>query len=203
MPIQNPNDSGALGNQPPRRPGLPAKVARLLGLFGLLAGVAPGVCAEPVYTEYQVKALFLVNFSKYVSWPAEAFSDNAAAITVGVLGEDKFGEHLAKAVEGRTVSGRALAIRFVKNEEDLAACQILFVSASEKKRLVEILAKVKTRPVLTVGEIEEFLRQGGIINFIKKDGKVRLEIDLDAARRAGLQISSKLLAVADSVRGKP
>jgi hypothetical protein len=172
-------------------------------LFGFLMGAAPGLSGEPAYTEYQVKALFLVNFSKYVSWPAETFSDNAAPFTIGVVGENKFGEHLAKAVEGKTISGRPLVIRIVEKEEDLRVCQILFISASEKQRLAEILRNVKTHPVLTVGETEEFLPRGGIINFVKRDGKVRLEIDLDDARRAALQINSKLLAVADSVHGKP
>jgi len=203
MSHHNPNESGAAGDQPPSRTSLPAWIAGLLVLFGFLAGATSGLGGEPVYTEYQVKALFLVNFSKYVSWPAGAFGDSAAPITIGVLGENKFGEHLSRAMEGKTAGGRAFAIRLVEKDEDLAGCQILFISASEKKRVAEILGKIKSLSVLTVGETENFLPQGGIINFAKKEGKVRLEIDLDAARRASLQISSKLLAVADSVRGKP
>jgi hypothetical protein len=175
----------------------------LLVLVGFLMGAASGLGGEPVYTEYQVKALFLVNFSKYVSWPAGAFGDSATPITIGVLGENKFGEHLPRAMEGKTAGGRALTIRLVEKDEDLAGCQILFIGASEKKRVAEILARIKALPVLTVGETENFLPHGGIIHFAKKEGRVRLGIDLDAARRAGLQISSKLLAVADSVRGKP
>jgi hypothetical protein len=76
------------------------------------------------------------------------------------------------------------------------------MGSSEKKRLAEILARIKALPSLTVGETDHFAQQGGVIGFIKREGKVRLEINLEAARQAGLQLSSKLLSVADSVTGK-
>lgn len=170
---------------------------------GLLAGIQPADCGEAGgFTEYQVKALYLLNFTKYVEWPAEAFPTADSPITIGVLGEDHFGDDLKKTVEGKTVNGRAIVIQAVEKCSELGKCQVLFISGSEKKRLGEILGKVKTLPILTVGESEQFTQQGGIINFVKKDGKVRLEIDLNAARQAKLQVSSKLLSVADTVRGK-
>ncbi|MBC8097745.1 MAG: YfiR family protein, partial [Akkermansiaceae bacterium] len=89
-----------------------------------------------------------------------------------------------------------------KNGAEWAQCHVLFIDASEKERLQEIIPKVKNLPVLTVGESDEFLEAGGIIKFIKKENKVRFEVDLNASRLAGLQISSKLLSLAEVVRGK-
>jgi hypothetical protein len=178
-------------------------VLRLVALISLFFAGGEASGAEVSLSEYQVKALFLVNFAKYVDWPATAFGDAAAPIVIGVGGENNFGSHLEKAVEGKIVCGRAIRIVMAEKDEDFAKCHILFVSASEKKHLGEILGKVKELPVLTVGETEQFIGQGGVINFTKKEGKVRLQIDLNAARRAKLQLSSKLLSVADSVTGKP
>lgn len=174
----------------------------VLVLLRLLAGPTQCAGAEASLSEYQVKALFLVNFAKYVEWPEKAFEDTNKPFVIGVVGENNFGPHLEKAIEGKNVSGRAIQILAVEKDDDLAKCHILFVSASEKKHLSEIVAKVKELPVLTVGEAEPFISQGGVINFTKKEGKVRLQIDLGAARKAKLQLSSKLLSVADSVTGR-
>lgn len=157
----------------------------------------------PVFTEYQVKALFLLNFTKYVDWPATAFGQADSPITIGVIGENHFGEDLKKAVEGKSVNGRKIVILPLESESDWSKCHILFISASEKKRLPEILAKVCALPILTVSETDQFIQQGGMINFTRKDGKVRLEVNLESARQAELGISSKLLSVADAVRRKP
>ena len=157
----------------------------------------------PKITEYQVKALCLYNFSKYVDWPASAFPQADAPITIGLLGDNKFGSALENAVAGKIIGGRKIVIQPVKNEADWGKCNILFISASENRRLAEILDKVKTLPVLTVGESSEFTHNGGIINFMKKEDTVRLEVDLNAAQLARLQISSKLLKVADTIHGKP
>jgi hypothetical protein len=172
----------------------------VLGLF--MAG-SPGRAEEPSLPEYQVKALFVFNFAKYVDWPQTAFANDSAPITIGLLGENKLRAHLEKVVEGKTIAGRKVLVRQIEKDEDCAACQILFVSASEKRRTGEILDQGKDRPVLTVGETERFAEQGGMIGFIKKDGKVRLQINLEAARRAKLQLNSKLLSVADTIMGKP
>ncbi|MDB6112685.1 MAG: hypothetical protein JWR69_4435 [Pedosphaera sp.] len=180
-----------------------AKLAVLLVLVALLPGAGRGIGGEsPALTEYQVKALFLLNFAKYVDWPAEAFAEDTTPITIGLLGENKFGDDLTRAVAGKSFGGRSIVIRQIVREEDWGKCHILFISASEKQHLAEILVKVKTMPILTVGESEQFIQRGGIINFMKKEGKVRLEIELLAARQARLQISSKLLGVADLVHGK-
>jgi hypothetical protein len=152
--------------------------------------------------EYQVKALFLLNFTKYVDWPPAAFAGTNAPIVIGLYGEDKFGDALTNAVAGQTVSGRQIVIQPIEKDGDFGKCQMLFISDSEKNHLGEILDKIKALPVLTVGETDQFMEWGGMINFVKKEGKIRLEINLAAARQAKLGISSKLLDVADMVKGK-
>jgi hypothetical protein len=121
---------------------------------------------------------------------------------IGVLGDGSINEELKKVIATKTVNGRKIMIQETANEEDWAKCQIIFISSSEKTRLPGIIAKIKTLPILTVGETGGFLEQGGIINFTKKDDRIRLEISLEAARPAKVQISSQLLNVADTVKGK-
>jgi hypothetical protein len=165
-----------------------------------------GIClvgrAEESLPEYQVKALFLLNFTKYVDWPPNAFARNDTPITIGLYGENKLGEALKSAVAGKSVGGRAIIVRQIERAEDSGHCQILFISASEAFRVRGILEKTSKLPILTVGEEATFAQCGGIINFVLKNGNVRLEVDLAAAKQAGLTISSRLLAVADVVKGK-
>ena len=186
--------------RPLRKPPL-TRVAGLIGLCGLLLATGTAASMDVSLTEYQVKALFLFNFTKYVEWPAAAFASAHAPITIGVLGQDKFDDNLLRAVEGKTVNGRACVIKHLASGEDPGGCQILFVCDSEASRMAEIMDKAGTLPVLTVGEDEAFAQNGGIINFVLKNGNVRLEIDVAAAKKAGLTISSRLLAVADAVKG--
>jgi len=155
----------------------------------------------PAASEAQVKAVFLFNFAKYVDWPAAAFTNDTAPISIGVMGTDPFGDSL-RLVEGKTIRGRRFAVKHLDSDSDLGGCQILFISDSEASRMREILNKAGALPILTVGEDEAFARNGGIINFVLKNGNIRLEIDLAAAKKAGLTISSRLLAVADVVKGK-
>jgi hypothetical protein len=181
-----------------------------MGFLVSLAIVLVLMCAEtvggdamPAPTEAHVKAVFLYNFTKYVDWPATVFPTSNTPITIGVYGENPFGEDLKNAVAGKLVGGRTVAVRQIGGAENLAQCQILFIGRSEKTHISEILATVKNLPVLTVGESDPFAENGGIVNFVKKDGRIRLEINLQSAQQANLRISSKLLSVADVVKGKP
>jgi hypothetical protein len=180
-------------------------------ILPLWAAIAIGVSAmmgsnhaaeTPILSEYQVKALFLFNFAKYVDWPTNAFTDGHAAIVIGLAGQDDFGDIFNQTIAGKSLNGRQVVIRHVGNESEYKNCHILFVSASEKAHLPEILNAVRDSPIVTVGETEQFLAQGGMINFTKKTSRIRLEISLDAAQRANLKLSSKLLSVADVVLGK-
>jgi len=154
------------------------------------------VHAQMTMSEYQVKALFLCNFVKYVDWPAGA----TGPIIIGILGQDNFNNSLANAVEGKKINGREIVIKHLSAEDNLNDCSILFISSSENSQLSEILNKTGTLPILTVGENGSFLQKGGIINFALKEGKIHLQINLSVAQRVKLQISSKLLSVADVVK---
>jgi YfiR/HmsC-like len=179
------------------------KVVAFVVLIGALLGATRGVCGDsPALTESQVKGLFLFNFAKYTYWPAEVFPDTNSMITIGVLGDAQLSSDLAKIVAGKTVNGRKIVAVPMDLESNFKVCQILFIGDSHKKFQAEILAKVKGQPVLTVGESEDFNDRGGVIQFTKREGKVRLEVNLDAARAARLAISAKLLSVADKVKGK-
>jgi hypothetical protein len=149
-------------------------------------------------SEYELKAAFLFNFAKFVEWPAEAFSNESAPIVVGVVGDDPFNGSL-DSVGGKSVNGRRVAIRRLSASQDLRSCQMLFVSSSERKRLAQIVASVDGACVLTVGEMDGFVSNGGMIRLTMEDNKVRFEINAGTARRARLRFSSKLLSLAKRV----
>lgn len=162
----------------------------------------PDVHPEPSFSESHVKATFLFNLAKYVEWPADAFETPTAPIIIGVLRADAFKAELERVVAAKHIEGRPLSIRHVRTHPDMARCHMIFISASDQNDLGHILNHVTLLPVVTVGEDAQFMQHGGVINFVTKDDKIRLEINLDATRRAGLEISSKLLSVANVVRGR-
>jgi hypothetical protein len=163
--------------------------------------------ADQAPTEYQVKAAFLYNFARFVEWPPRVFASSSAPLGVCVLGDDPFGEALDRAVLGKTLSDRALKVRRGKKLQELGGCEIMFISASERSRLPEILSELRYASVLTVGETEDFAARGGGVQFTLEDNHVHFIINVDATERAGLKLSSKLLSLAhvvheDSARKK-
>lgn len=152
-------------------------------------------------SEYRVKAAFVYNFAKFIDWPAKAFPDGRAPLTLCILGKDPFGVAL-ETIKGKTVKGRKLVIQHVARIEDLDQCHILFISASEEKHVEKILETLKDSSVLTIGEMKMFAQRGGIIHLTVKESKVRFGINVDAAKRAGLKISSKLLKLSRVVTDK-
>jgi YfiR/HmsC-like len=159
------------------------------------------VLAQEAPSEYQVKAAYLYNFLKFVEWPEDSFADPLAPIVIGVVGEDPFGNALPQVVIGKTIQGRDLVIRKYHSGEDLRGAHILFISVSEKKRLPQVLSGLRGSSVLTVADMDGFLEAGGMIQLLSEDNRVRFAINLDAADRARLKISSKLLSLAKRVGG--
>ncbi len=175
----------------------------LAGAACLLAGITQGDAAEaPVSKEYQIKAAFLYNFTKFAEWPDSAFADPKSPIVIGVLGANPFGGELAKAIEGRKVNGRDLVLKPLEKSGDLESVHVLFTGSSEEVKLIEALGSVNRRPILTVGETDSFAKHGGIITFILEGDKVRFEINMDAADQAGLKISAQLQKLAKTIRRK-
>jgi hypothetical protein len=162
-------------------------------LLFLLTMPSRPACAQA--REYQIKAAFLFNFTQFVEWPAAAFSGPGAPLCIGVLGDDPFGAALEDTVRGESIQNHKLSIRRGQRVEDLTDCQMVFVSKSENDRVPRILAKIDSRPVVTVSELTGFAQQGGTINFYREQNKVRFEINLASARQSGLKISSQLLGL--------
>jgi hypothetical protein len=149
--------------------------------------------------EYQLKAVFLFNFAQFVEWPASAFPAPDTPLVIGVLGEDPFGSYLDETVRGETVHGRPLEVRRYRAAGEIGPCHILFVSKRDPGRLDVLLDSLKGRSILTVGDFEGFASHGGMIRFVTDRNRIRLRINLDAARAANLTLSSKLLRPAQIV----
>jgi YfiR/HmsC-like len=149
---------------------------------------------QEVPLEYQVKAAFLFNFAKFVEWPPEA---PAGPLQICVAGRNVFGDALVETVRGETINGRPLAVRVILEPEP--GCHIIFVPRGAAA--AAYLRAAGSSPSLTVGESPEFISQGGIVNFRLEGTSVRFEIDPEAAERAGLRISSRLLRLARAPGG--
>jgi hypothetical protein len=188
-----------------------------IGLFVfLLADVCFAFSGTPQQSkpqEYEVKAVYLYNFGRFVQWPAagpasapanpQAPTPNATAadlFTICVLGRDPFGPVLDTTLAGELIDGRKLVAKRITATRDAAHCRIIFIGSSEAPRIKEILNSLEKSSVLTVSDMPDFINNGGMIQFVLKDNKVRFEVNLIAAEKAGLTVSSQLLKVATAIR---
>jgi hypothetical protein len=147
-------------------------------------------------SEYLIKAGFIYNFAKLVGWPGNAFPQADSPIVIGILGTDPFGGIIDRILADKKVDARRFVIKRLKWGMEFKDCDILFVGASEAAHLEEVIRAVKGLPILTIGETPGFAKRGCIINLIVEDNKVRFEVNLDAAKQADLNVSSRLLALA-------
>lgn len=165
-----------------------------------LEGVDPGAAIRAA-PEKRLKAAILFNFAKYVEWPAGSFTDSSAPLSIGILGDDPFGDELDAIVAGRTIHGHSVTVKRGRTWDGLGNCHVLYISASEDERLPSLLPRLGEHPILTVGESAGFLRDGGIIRMFVDESRVRFEVNLGASTRAGLKLSSQMLQLARSVKG--
>lgn len=170
-------------------------------LILLLQGAASARADAKGELEDQVKAAFLLNFTKFVEWPDGAFEGPGDPVTMCVAGEGPIGESLQDLVQGATVSGRRLAVHRTRSLAELRDCHLVFVPRSERRRQAEILSALQGSGILTVGDADGFLADGGMIRFVLDQNRVRFEINLAAAEAGGLKLSSQLLRLARSVHG--
>jgi uncharacterized protein DUF4154 len=150
-------------------------------------------------SEYLIKAGFIFNFAKFVEWPTTAFPQPDSPIVIGILGADPFGNIIDQIVQDKKIGGRGFVIKRLKwgaDVKDLKECKILFVGASERAHIDELVQLVKSLPILTVGETPGFAERGGVIRLVLEDNRVRFEVNVEAARQADLTISSRLLTLA-------
>lgn len=164
-----------------------------MGLM-LLAGDASAALSE-----HRLKAVFLFNFTRFIEWPASAFAAADAPFVIGVFGRDPFGSDLDDVARGEMVDGRRLLVRRVQTVQDAAACQMLFIPESEQANLDEILAALARSNTLTVSDLDGSAQRGAMIRLVTDHDRIRLRINVDAARAAGLTISSKLLRASEIV----
>lgn len=171
-----------------RRPG------RLGALLLAIAFALRASAQSPSLNEYQVKAAFLFNFAKFVAWPANAPNRSKDSIVLCVFGQNPFGDAL-DSLEGKKIGTNKFEVKAVSRAEEAKACHILFFAAAERKRSASVLDQLKGAAILTVGEADDFLEDGGIVVFRMSEDRLRFEINASAAEHARLAISSKLLSL--------
>lgn len=182
---------------------MPALAVALALAAAALPG-SPVPAAPPVATEGQIKAVFLFNFARFVQWPEGAFAAVDSPFHICILGTDPFGRDLDEVVAGESVDGHPMAVRRLGSADEARDCHIAYVDAADADNFQDALAAVQDRPTLLVSDLERAAEQGAVIQFHRDGSRVRLRINLAAARSAGLTISSKLLrpaTVIDAGRG--
>ena len=178
-------------------------VARRLAVLATALAIAASASAQDLSrtetSEYLIKAGYIYNFAKLVEWPAAA-ARKGQPIVIGVLGNDGFAGVLDRAVNGKKIDDRPLLVKRLKTKEAKdCGCQMLFVAAAESANADELIQSQKGASVLTVAETPDFANRGGMIALVLQDSSVRFIINVDAAKQAGLSISSRLLALATVV----
>jgi hypothetical protein len=165
-------------------------------LAALLTASASG---QPV-NEYQMKAAYVYNLAKFVEWPAGAFRNATDPIAICVLGQSPIQNLLEDAVRGEAIDNRKLTVHRLSDIQQAGACHILFIAPPERKQLRSILRELQTPGVLTVGEMDGFLEEGGAVNFSLEGNRIRIDINISAAGQQKLRISPKLLSLARIVK---
>jgi YfiR/HmsC-like len=151
-------------------------------------------------SEYLIKAGYIYNFAKLVEWPASAFAQPDSPIVIGIVGTDPFGPIIDKVLEGKKVNGHSFLIKRLKPTADVKECHILFIGSSLGSHVADTIRLTKGTPVLTISEIPGFADHGGIIHLSLEQNKVRFEVNVDAAKEADLNISSRLLVLAKVIQ---
>lgn len=146
--------------------------------------------------EYSVKAAYLLKFGGFIDWPPRTFTAPDEAFVIGVLGEDPFGYVLDQIAASHTVQGRPVSLRRFSRIDQVSGVHVLYIAPSEKERMPAIAAGLEGKGILIVADAGV---PGAMVNFVVDNNRVRFDIDLGKAERAGLKVSSKLLSVARTV----
>jgi len=198
------------------RPGVPptpltapqtprSSLVQLLCAFGfrcalallLVCGICLFVKAQSV-EEHEVKAAFVLKLINFVQWPDAG--GQHPTLVIGILGTDATSDALERLAFGKSVDGREIVVRRLNTESNFSACQVIFIGASERNQAAALIERIRGSSVLTVGESDGFGQHGGIVNLMLDEGRIHLEVNPNAAQRAHLQISSRLLSLATIVR---
>ena len=169
----------------------------------LTCALATILCAQPAAPEYEVKAAYLLDFGKFVTWPPAADAAHRNTFTICVLGGDPFGSILDATVRGEKINNKPVTVRRIRSAREAAECNVLFVNENEERLSIRTISSLNKPGTLTVSDAPGFLDRGGMIQFVRSGDRVRFEVNLKAAQEGGLTLSSELLKVAKAVRGKP
>lgn len=179
-----------------------AKTVKFVAAIALLLAVQTGqaeFAAPDVLSEYQVKSAFVLNFLKFVEWPALPEDGADTPFTLCIFGDDLFGSAL-DLVKGRAIGGRKIVVRSLRSLSGLKHCRAVYVSASQRDQVKAIADFARNHHILTIGDTEKYARNGVMINMYLQDDKVRFEVNVDEAREARLRIDARLLNLAVIVR---
>lgn len=170
---------------------------RCIALSVLL--MVASVCAG-AEVESQVKGALIPKIANFVEWPETAFSSSNAPLVVAILGTDPFGAEFEQAMKQQRIHSRPVIVQRYNTWAHTNDCHILIVGRSEAPRMEQLVRRIGTRPILTLGDFAGFAEQGGVVNFIKVDGRIRFEVNLEAADKQRLRVSARLLQVSRVVR---
>jgi YfiR/HmsC-like len=178
---------------------LKCRFSLLLIIIYLLSLAPSSVANAEQSMEYEVKAAFIYNFTKFTEWPDHLFENKETPIRICILGKSPFGK-LLNDISRSSSQNRALEIKFLSSLQNALNCHVVFISRSKEKKLTQILRKMQHLPILTTSDINGFAQQGGIIGLTIKNGEVHLKINFEASKKAGVKLSSKLLDIATLVK---
>jgi hypothetical protein len=181
------------------RPSFAHALIALLSVLAVCALARTAGAQQAIYDENRVKAAFLLRFVQFVEWPQDAFAPSGGTLVITVAGADAVHAGLVQLLAERVGQGRAVAVRQLKSADDLAQAHVLFIGAAARSRIEQYLASTGGRPVLVVTDSDNALERGSMINFLTIERRVRFEIGLDSAKRAGLAVSSRLLSIATRI----
>jgi hypothetical protein len=169
-------------------------------LWLILSLIQPGsTFGQTVSYEYPLKAVFLLNFSRFTEWPTNAFKTPSSDFVIGILGSNPFGSLMEKTVQDEKLNQRKFVVEYYRDASDIQNCDLLFISQSEAGHLRGIVARLKSKPILTVSDSPDAADLGVCVQFVTKENKIRLRINMDSLKSAHLAMSSELLRLADIV----
>lgn len=175
------------------------KLVLIILLNIILSLIEVNVMALSSATESEIEATFLFNLGRFITWPAKAFTEPLSMFRICVLGQDPFKEKLDIVIKDRRIANHTVEILRLTQVEDAGNCHILFVSNSEQLRLQSIFKWVAHQPILTVSDIDNFVKQGGMVEFYPRQSRIRLIMEPQAIKEVGLKPSARLLAIADLI----
>jgi len=169
----------------------------LVGALALLLPWRGGARADGgASLEYKLKAAFIYNFAQFVEWPGDAFGGPSAPFVIGVVGDPSLAQMLEQAVKGKTAGKREIVVKYYAGVDAIQRSHILFVAASERERMGDVVRRAFADSTLTIGDFDGFTAASGMVRFITEDNRLKFEVNLDATNQGHLKFSAQLLKLA-------